>query len=44
MIQFTAAGKTYTSLIARRRVVALEDFSLDIRPGEVIGILTPRPV
>jgi ABC-type multidrug transport system ATPase subunit len=42
MIQFTATGKTYTSLVTRRRVVALEDFSLEIHPGEVVGIAGPN--
>lgn len=42
MIQFTSAGKTYTTLLTRRRVVALEEFSLEIRQGEVIGIAGPN--
>lgn len=42
MIRFEAAGKTYTSAIRRRQVVALEDFSLDLSPGEVVGIAGPN--
>ena len=42
MIRFESAGKTYTTLLTRRRVVALEDFSLDVHPGEVVGIAGPN--
>src|SRR5690606_1253061 len=42
MIRFDAAGKTYTSAIQRRKVVALEDFSLELVPGEVVGIAGPN--
>ncbi|HRP07913.1 MAG TPA: ABC transporter ATP-binding protein [Gemmatimonadales bacterium] len=42
MISFEGAGKTYTSMITRRRVVALEDFSLQLSPGEVVGIAGPN--
>lgn len=42
MIRFEAAGKRYTSLITRRTVTALEDVTLEIRPGEVFGIAGPN--
>lgn len=42
MIRFAQAGKTYTTLLTRRRVVALDDFSLDLHPGEVVGIAGPN--
>jgi ABC-type multidrug transport system ATPase subunit len=42
MIQFPAPGKTYPSLETRRRVVALEDVSQEIHPGEVVGIAGPN--
>lgn len=42
MIRFDNAGKTYTTLLTRKRVVALEGFSLDIAPGEVVGIAGPN--
>ncbi|MEO8480407.1 MAG: ABC transporter ATP-binding protein [Gemmatimonadota bacterium] len=42
MIRFEAAGKRYTSLITRRRVMALEDVTLEMRPGEVFGIAGPN--
>jgi ABC-type multidrug transport system ATPase subunit len=42
MIEFTSAGKTYTTPLTRRRVVALEDFSLQVQPGEVVGIAGPN--
>jgi len=42
VIRFDQAGKTYTTPLTRRRVVALEDFSLEIQPGEVIGIAGPN--
>lgn len=42
MIRFDAAGKTYVSLISRRRVEALVDFSLELVPGEVVGIAGPN--
>jgi ABC-type multidrug transport system ATPase subunit len=42
MIRFDGATKTYVSLIARRRVEALSDFSLELVPGEVIGIAGPN--
>ena len=42
MIRFEAAGKTYTSTFARRRVEALVDFSMEMRRGEVVGIAGPN--
>lgn len=42
MIRFEATGKTYVSLFTRRRVEALSDFSLELQPGEVVGIAGPN--
>lgn len=42
MIRFEAAGKTYVSLVTRRRVDALVDVSLELHPGEVMGIAGPN--
>ncbi len=42
MIRFEAAGKTYVSLLTRRRVEALADFTLELQPGEVVGIAGPN--
>jgi ABC-type multidrug transport system ATPase subunit len=42
MIQFSNAGKTYTSLIARRKVTALVGVDLEFNRGEVVGIAGPN--
>ncbi|MEO5798145.1 MAG: ABC transporter ATP-binding protein [Gemmatimonadales bacterium] len=42
MIRFEAASKSYVSLIRRRRVDALADFSMEMRRGEVVGIAGPN--
>ncbi len=42
MISFEGAGKTYVSLLTRRRVSALSDVSLTVQPGEVFGIAGPN--
>jgi ABC-type multidrug transport system ATPase subunit len=42
MIRFEAASKTYTTLITRRRVVALADVSFELQAGEVFGIAGPN--
>ena len=42
MIRFEAASKSYVSLVRRRRVDALADFSMELRPGEVVGIAGPN--
>ena len=42
MIRFESAGKTYTTLVSRRRVEALADFSMEMRRGEVVGIAGPN--
>lgn len=42
MIRFEAAGKTYRTLITRKRVEALTDFSLELSRGEVVGIAGPN--
>lgn len=42
MIEFSGVSKHYTSLIRRRRVEALSEFSLTMARGEVIGIAGPN--
>lgn len=42
MIRFEAASKSYVSLIRRRRVDALSDFTMEMRRGEVVGIAGPN--
>ncbi len=42
MIQFEQVGKTYTSLVTRKHVVALADFTMELRRGEVVGIAGPN--
>ena len=42
MIVFNAASKRYVSLVRRRRVDALADFSMAMQPGEVVGIAGPN--
>ncbi len=42
MIEFAGVSKHYTSLIRRRRVEALSDFSLTMARGEVVGIAGPN--
>lgn len=42
MIRFEAASKSYVSLIRRRRVDALAEFSMEMRRGEVFGIAGPN--
>jgi len=42
VIRFESVSKTYTTLIARRQVRALVDFSMEMRRGEVIGIAGPN--
>jgi ABC-2 type transport system ATP-binding protein len=42
VIQFEAVGKTYTTLVSRRQVHALANFSLQMQPGEVVGIAGPN--
>lgn len=42
MIALEAVGKTYRTLITRREVRALDDFSLTLSRGEVIGIAGPN--
>lgn len=41
-IAFRGVAKTYRSLTGRRSVLAVEDFTLDIRAGEVFGIAGPN--
>src|SRR5215208_4594429 len=41
VIEFDAVGKTYRSLLGRP-VRAVEDFSLEVRAGEVMGIAGPN--
>ncbi len=42
MIRLEATGKTYVSLVTRRRVDALADVTLEMTPGEVVGIAGPN--
>jgi ABC-2 type transport system ATP-binding protein len=42
MIEFRGVGYTYRSLIKRRRVRAVDDFTLSIAPGEVLGLAGPN--
>ena len=42
MIRFESVSKTYTTLVTRRRVDALVGFSMEMRPGEVVGIAGPN--
>jgi ABC-type multidrug transport system ATPase subunit len=42
MIDFQGVGYTYRSLIRRRRVRAVDDFTLSIAPGEVLGLAGPN--
>ena len=41
MIEFTSVGHTYRSLLGKR-VRAVDDFSLRIEPGEVLGLAGPN--
>ena len=42
MIEFRGVGYTYRSLIRRRSVRAVDDFTLSISPGEVLGLAGPN--
>ena len=42
MIEFRGVGYTYRSLIRRRSVRAVDDFTLSIGPGEVLGLAGPN--
>ena len=42
MIEFRGVGYTYRSVIKRRRVRAVDDFTLSIAPGEVLGLAGPN--
>lgn len=42
MIRYDGVSKHYVSLLRRRRVEALSDFSLEMLPGEVVGIAGPN--
>lgn len=42
MIRLTSVSKHYVSLVRRRRVDALADFSMELRRGEVVGIAGPN--
>jgi ABC-2 type transport system ATP-binding protein len=42
LIEFRAVGYTYRSLIKRRPVRAVDDFTLSIAPGEVLGLAGPN--
>jgi ABC-2 type transport system ATP-binding protein len=42
LIEFRGVGYTYRSLLRRRRVRAVDDFTLSIAPGEVLGLAGPN--
>jgi ABC-type multidrug transport system ATPase subunit len=42
VIEFRGVGYTYRSLIRRRSVRAVDDFTLSIAPGEVLGLAGPN--
>ena len=42
MIAFTGVTKVYRSLITRRAVRAVEDFTVEIPAGEIFGIAGPN--
>jgi ABC-2 type transport system ATP-binding protein len=42
VIEFHGVGYTYRSLIKRRSVRAVDDFTLSIAPGEVLGLAGPN--
>jgi ABC-2 type transport system ATP-binding protein len=42
MIEFRGVGYTYRSLIKGRRVRAVDEFTLSIAPGEVLGLAGPN--
>jgi ABC-2 type transport system ATP-binding protein len=42
MIEFRGVGYTYRSPLKRRRVRAVDDFTLSIAPGEVLGLAGPN--
>lgn len=42
MIRFEGVSKTYTTLVTRKKVAALADFSLELNRGEVVGIAGPN--
>ncbi|MCK4691433.1 MAG: ABC transporter ATP-binding protein, partial [Desulfuromonadales bacterium] len=42
MIEITAISKSYKEGLAKKRVQALTDLSLQIQPGEVFGFLGPN--
>jgi ABC-type multidrug transport system ATPase subunit len=42
MIEFNGVGYTYRSLVTRRHVRAVDDFTLSIAPGEVLGLAGPN--
>jgi ABC-2 type transport system ATP-binding protein len=42
LIEFNGVGYTYRSLVRRRHVRAVDEFTLSIAPGEVLGLAGPN--
>jgi ABC-2 type transport system ATP-binding protein len=42
VLQFTGITKEYRSFLGRRTVCALDDFTLDVEAGEILGFLGPN--
>src|SRR5437016_4568175 len=41
-LQFDGVSKTYTNVFGRKPFVALDRFSLSVKPGEIFGFLGPN--
>ena len=42
MLEYESVSKTYRSLLSRKQHHALQDFSLTVSPGEIVGFLGPN--